>query len=88
MDKAEFLRILALGGGAKGSGTRTDWVNMKADLLTREEPFTKADIAEEFGAKEKYVYSHLNEWRKEGLFAVVNGGSGNVYLAIAQIPEE
>jgi len=87
MEKTEFLRILAEGGGKDNAG-RTSWVAMLADLQKREEPFTKVEIAEEYGANPKYVYSHLNDWRKEGKLAVINFGGSNVYMATDQVPKE
>ncbi len=88
MEKAEFLAILAAGGQSAGSGSRTSWVNIKAELLKRTGPFTKNEVAEEFSAKTKYVYSHLREWVQEGDLVVINFGGSNVYMAATQVPEE
>jgi len=88
MDKAEFLRIMALPKEERGDTERTSWVNILAELQKREEPFTKAEVAKEFNAPEKYVYSHLNDWFKEGKLAKINYGGRNVYLAVTQIPED
>ncbi len=88
MEKAEFLEILAAGGQSSGSGTRTNWVSIKDELRKREEPFTKKDVATEFGAKEKYVYSHLREWVQEGDLVVINHGGSNVYMSATQAAEE
>ncbi len=87
MEKAEFLRILALGGENVG-GERTSWVDILASLPAREDPFTKGEIAEEFNAKPKYVYSHLRDWIAEGHLVKINFGGSNVYLHVSQVPEE
>lgn len=88
MEKKEFLEILAAGGQSAGPGTRTNWVAIKDTLRKRGGPFTKKDVAKEFGAKEKYVYSHLREWVQDGDLVVINHGGSNVYMAAGQVPKE
>jgi len=85
MDKAEFLRIMALPQSEKAAVERYDWVGLLAQLKAREEPFTKAQVAADYGAKPKYIYNHLREWVQEGELAVIRTGAGNVYLATTQI---
>ena len=87
MEKAEFLRILAE-GGSSGGGDRTSWTNILSTLPDRETPFTKNEIAKEFGAKPKYVYSHLRDWVQEGHLVKINFGGSNVYLHVSQVPQE
>ena len=87
MEKAEFLRILAE-GGSSGGGDRTSWVNILESLPGRENPFTKDEIAKEFDAKPKYVYSHLRDWVNEGHLVKINFGGANVYLHVSQVPTE
>jgi len=87
MEKAEFLRIMALPAAERKAVDRYDWVGLLAQLKTREEPFDKTVVAKEYGAKAKYVYNHLREWVQEGELAVIKTGAGNVYLATCQIPE-
>ena len=88
MDKAEFLRIMALPQAEREASGRFDWVGLLAELKTREQPFNKDDVAKEYGAKRKYIYNHLREWVEEDELKVIKTGAGNVYLATCQIPED
>jgi len=85
MDKKEFLRILAAGGGEADAGGRTSWVNILSDLQKRKTPFTKMDVVKQYKVKPNYAYSHLRDWVIEGTLLKINHGGANVYLAANQV---